>query len=115
MLRTVRKIERLEGRTPMLFVLICKDKPGEGLARRVATRPAHLAYLESLGDKLRCGGAMLNDETSEPRGSLLLIEVDDLEAAKAIAKGDPYWAADVFESVEVIPWRQAVGAVQIKG
>jgi uncharacterized protein len=97
----------------MLFVLICKDKPGEGLTRRLATRPAHLAYLQSLGDTIRCGGAMLSADASEPRGSLLIVEADNLDAAKAIAAGDPYAAAQVFESVEIMPWRQAVGAFKL--
>jgi uncharacterized protein len=97
----------------MLFVLICKDKPGEGLARRLAARPAHLAYLESLGEAVRCGGAMLNAEGTEPRGSLILIEAADLDAAKAIAAGDPYAVAEVFESVEILPWRQGAGVVKI--
>jgi uncharacterized protein YciI len=97
----------------MLFVLICKDKPGEGLTRRLAARPAHIAYLQSLGDKVRCAGAMLSADASEPRGSLLIIEAESLDAAKAIAAADPFAAAEVFESVEVLPWRQGVGAIQL--
>jgi uncharacterized protein len=96
----------------MLFVLICKDKPGEGLARRIATRPQHLAYLQSLGDKIRCAGGLLSPE-GEPRGSLIILEAEDLAAAKAIADADHYAGAGVFESVEVMPWRQALGAVQV--
>ena len=95
----------------MLFVFICKDKSGEGLSRRMANRPAHLAYLQSLGDKLKIAGPLLSEEG--PRGSLLIIEVEDLEAAKAIAAADPYAAADVFESVEIMPWRQTAGNAQL--
>lgn len=97
----------------MLFVLICRDRPGVGLERRMATRPAHLAYLQSLGDTVRCAGGLLDAQAAEPRGSLLIIEAETIEAARAIAAADPYAAADVFESVEVMPWRQAVGAVQL--
>lgn len=97
----------------MLFALICKDKPEDGLARRVATRPTHLAYLESLGDKLRAAGPLLSGEGGDPCGSLLIVEAESLEAAKAIAAADPYAAADVFASVDVMPWRQTVGAVTL--
>jgi uncharacterized protein YciI len=97
----------------MLFVLICKDRPGEGLSRRIATRPTHLAYLESLGDKLKAAGPLLSSEAGDPCGSLLIVEADTLEAAKAIAAGDPFSAANVFESVEVLPWRQSVGTVKM--
>jgi len=97
----------------MLFAVTCKDKPGEGLALRQATRPAHLAYLTSLGESLRCAGALLSPETGEPLGSLLILEAESLEAAKAVAAADPYAHAAVFESVEILPWRQAVGAVTL--
>ena len=52
----------------MLYVLICKDLPGEGLARRLKARPNHLAYLESLGEKVRVAGGLLSEDGKEPRG-----------------------------------------------
>lgn len=97
----------------MLYLLICKDKPGEGLARRVETRPDHLAYLSSLGDKVRIGGAFLSDDGKEPRGSVIVIEADSLDEARAMAAADPFAKAGVFESVEIHPWRQAAGVVPI--
>ena len=42
----------------MLFAVICKDK-ADSLPLRLANRPDHLAYLESLGDRLRCAGALV--------------------------------------------------------
>lgn len=38
----------------MLFLALCADKPGH-LPVRLENRPAHLAYLGTLGDKLRAG------------------------------------------------------------
>ena len=35
----------------MLYAVICTDKP-DSLALRMANRPEHVAYLESLGDRL---------------------------------------------------------------
>jgi uncharacterized protein YciI len=98
----------------MLYVLICKDKPGDGLARRMAARPDHLAYLQSLGDKVRIGGAILTADEKEPRGSVLIVEAATLDEARAIAAADPYAKADVFESVEIHTWRQAAGVVAVK-
>lgn len=97
----------------MLFVLICKDLPGEGLARRLKARPDHLAYLESLGAKIRAAGGLLSEDGTEPRGSMLIIEAADLDEARAIAAADPYAKAGVFADVEIHPWRQAVGAVSL--
>ena len=97
----------------MLFAVICKDKAADGLALRLANRPDHLAYLESLGDRLRCAGALLGSEGGDPLGSLLIVEADTLADAQALADDDPFAKIGVFESVEVRPWRLApVGAVR---
>jgi uncharacterized protein len=96
----------------MLFAVICKDKDG-ALPHRLANRPDHLAYLESLGDRLRCAGALLASEGGDPCGSLLVVEAGSLADAQAIADGDPFSKAGVFQSVEIKPWRLApVGALQ---
>ena len=97
----------------MLYVLICKDLPGEGLARRLKARPDHLAYLESLGEKLRAAGGLLSEDGKEPRGSMIIINADSLEEARAVAAADPYAKAGVFAHVEIHPWRQAVGSVSL--
>ena len=38
-------------------------------------------------------------------GSLVVIEAASLEAARAIAAGDPFAKAGLFASVEIRPWR----------
>ena len=91
-----------------LFVLICLDKPG-ALATRLATREAHLAYARDAGC-VRAGGAFL-DPDGHPEGSMIIVERDDLEAARAFAANDPYALAGVFASVEVKPWRLALGGL----
>lgn len=96
----------------MLYILICRDKPEVGLKRRMATRPDHLSYLESAGDKVRIGGAMLTSDEKSPIGSVLVIEADNIEEARAFAQSDPYAKADVFSEVEIHPWRQAAGVVK---
>lgn len=97
----------------MLYVLICKDKPGEGLEKRMQARPDHLAYLERLGEKVRIGGAFLTSDAAEPRGSVIIIEAENMEEAQAIAAADPYAKADVFSSVEIHPFRQGAGVVPV--
>jgi uncharacterized protein YciI len=91
-----------------LFAILCKDKPG-ALETRLATRPVHLDYLnQSKGLKL--AGALLGDD-GDPIGSLLIVEAEDLAAAQAQADNDPFTGAGVFESVEVRPWRLAIGSL----
>ena len=88
-----------------LFAVICRDKPGR-LDARLTTREAHLAWLNGSG-RVQLAGPFLED--GNPCGSLLIIEADDLDAAKAWVAEDPYAAADVFDSVEVMAWRKAIG------
>jgi uncharacterized protein YciI len=97
----------------MLYMLICKDRAEGGFALRMETRPDHLAYLESLGPKLRVGGALLSEDAKEPRGSVIIVDVGSLDEAKAIAAADPYAKAGVFADVEIHPFRQAMGAAPL--
>ena len=85
----------------MLFAIICTDKPGS-LDLRLATRPAHLAYLETVTVK---GAGPFLDAAGNPNGSLVIIEANDLAAAQAIAADDPYAKAGLFASVDIRPWK----------
>lgn len=86
----------------MLFALICTDKPGH-LQVRMDNRPAHLAFLESLGDAMKGAGPFLGSD-NKPNGSLVLIEAENLAAAEAIGTQDPYAKVGLFASVDVRPW-----------
>lgn len=88
-----------------LFVMIAKDKPGTG-EQRTATRPVHLEHLKAMGDKLVLAGALMGED-GNPEGSLLVLEAENLDAAKATLLADPFIAAGIFGSVEVKPWRVA--------
>ena len=92
----------------MLFIATCVDKP-QSLDTRLANRPAHLAYLEGLGSKVKIGGAILADDLKTPVGSMLIFEGESETDIRAILAEDPYARAGLFESVTVKPWRQAVG------
>jgi uncharacterized protein YciI len=88
----------------MLFALINTDRPGS-LDLRLATRSAHLAYLEGESGKIVSGGALL-DASGQPAGSLLVVEMEDRAAAEAFIAADPYTKAGLFESTVVRPFRQ---------
>jgi hypothetical protein len=89
----------------MLFALVCTDRPGS-LDLRLATRPNHLAYLETYQDRLVHAGALL-DLDGRPCGSLLVIEAEDRSAAEGFAIADPYAKAGLFESTVIRPFRPA--------
>ena len=88
-----------------LFAMIAKDKPGTG-DKRTATRPVHLEHLKAMGEKLVLAGALMGAD-GNPEGSLLVLEAESLEAAKATLLADPFIAEGIFGAVEVKPWRVA--------
>lgn len=89
----------------MLFAFACIDKPGSADIRS-GNRPAHLAHLEALGERLITAGPFLADDGETPVGSLIVVECADRAAAEALAAADPYAAAGLFERVEIRPWRR---------
>lgn len=88
----------------MLFAFLCTDKPGH-LNVRMDTRPAHLEHLNKLNadGTLKMAGPFLDDD-GKPNGSLVIVEVEDMAAARALAEADPYYQAGLFEKVEVKPY-----------
>ncbi len=89
----------------MLYAMIAKDRPGTS-EKRLAVRPVHLQHLDSLGQQLRLAGALL-DETGTPEGSLVVIEAESMDAAKAVFHADPFVSEGIFETIEIKPWRLA--------
>ena len=87
----------------MLFALICTDRPAS-LELRLATRPAHLAYLEQYAAKLVQAGPLLDTE-GRSAGSLLVVDVEDRAAAEGFAAADPYARAGLFESTVIRAYR----------
>lgn len=89
----------------MHFVISCTDKPGQPELRQ-ANRPDHIEYLDRHSDSILAAGPTLSDDAEAPNGSVLIMEFEDLAAARAFAEGDPYNIAGVFESVSIKPWKK---------
>lgn len=88
------------------FAVICRDNPG-ALQIRLDTRDAHLGFLRDSGAAVLMAGPLIED--GEMRGSLLIIEAESLGAAQDWAASDPYKAAGLFDSTEVIEWKKVIG------
>ncbi len=91
----------------MLFVALCTDKP-DHVDLRLSTRAAHLAFLETHAAKVKLGGPFLAGDS--PVGSMLILDCESEDAARALLADDPYAKAGLFSSVEVRPWKRVVGA-----
>jgi uncharacterized protein YciI len=90
-----------------LFVLHCIDKPG-ALDVRIDTRKAHLDYIAGLPGVMKLGGPLLSEDGAMA-GSLMIIEAEDLQAAKAFNAVDPYTQAGLWGSVDIRPFRATIG------
>ena len=88
-----------------LFAVTCRDKPG-ALQIRLDTREAHLEYLKN-SDIVFMAGPLL--EEGEMRGSLVVLDTEDMASAQAWVDGDPYGHASLFQSVEIREWKKVIG------
>jgi hypothetical protein len=91
----------------MHFAIICLDKPDHGQVR-ADNRPAHLDHLKANAERMLAVGPLLSDDGERPVGSLLIMEFEDLDQARAFADNDPYNKAGLFESVTIRPWRKVL-------
>lgn len=95
----------------MWYFIHAHDRPGS-LEARLAARPAHVGRLQALVDdgRLLTAGPLPAIDANDPgpagfSGSMLVVEFESLQAARDWAAEDPYFAAGVYESVEVFPFR----------
>ncbi len=92
-----------------LFAIHCLDKPGHVKVRQ-DNRKDHLAWLETYRTSILVAGPMMAPDGESPAGSLLILDLPDLEAAYAWCTADPYARAGLFESVVVRPYKVVFGA-----
>jgi len=98
----------------MYYAIMAEDVENS-LENRLKSRPDHLARLEQLKQqgKLFAAGPLPAIDSEEPgeagfTGSLVIAEFDSLEAAKAWADADPYFAAGVYKTVTVKPYKKVL-------
>ena len=92
----------------MLFMVFHEDKD-DALALRLATRSAHLAYVKDF--KILFGGPTLENDLESMNGSLIIVDLPDLQAADAFVANDPYTRAGLFKRSTIKPVKQAAGPV----
>jgi len=83
------------------------DKDGAANLRQ-ANRADHLAYLEASGSVIAMAGPLQN-EMGGMIGSLIVLDLPDMDAARAWAEADPYAKAGLFRDVQLHPWKKVIG------
>ncbi|CCW19082.1 YciL protein [Sphingobium indicum BiD32] len=90
----------------MFYAVIARDRP-HGQEQRNALRSPHFDYLNGLGRKVVFAGALFGDD-GRMDGSLMVVEAESLDDAKALAAGDPFAVQGLYASWEVKRWTFAV-------
>ncbi|WP_018077289.1 YciI family protein [Thiobacillus denitrificans] len=100
----------------MFYAIVGQDAP-DSLAKRLASRPAHLERLHALqqAGRLLLAGPFPAIDSNDPgaagfTGSLIVAEFDSLADAQVWADADPYVAAGIYAAVSVKPFRKTLPA-----
>jgi uncharacterized protein YciI len=96
----------------MQFVVTAWDgTDADAPARRLEVRPSHLEGIRPLVQRgnILVGGAIL-DDAGTMIGSVLLTDFDTREDLDAWLSHDPYVTGGVWVTIDVRPYRVAVGA-----
>ena len=88
----------------MLFVVYCKDKPGD---LRGKLRGDHLRHVVANPKPYKFGGPLMSDD-GRVIGSFILFEVEDRAQLDAVMAADPYFRDGLYQSVEIHATRQVV-------
>ncbi|MBM3564688.1 MAG: hypothetical protein FJX42_01060 [Alphaproteobacteria bacterium] len=93
----------------MHYVVIAHDGTDEkALDRRMKAREAHLAGAKQMKQdgRMLMGGAMM-DDAGKMIGSVMVVDFPDRARLDAWLKNDPYTTGDVWQKIEVRPYRIA--------
>ncbi|MEO0467170.1 MAG: YciI family protein [Pseudomonadota bacterium] len=91
-----------------LFLITCRDKPG-ALDVRLANRAAHLEWATAYKDSIAMIGPLFADDGETFTGSAIVKEAASKADVEAWCRDDPYAKAELFESVEIRPFRWVMG------
>ena len=93
----------------MQFILLAYDGTDtQALERRMKVREEHLGKIDILkktGEFL-CGGAILDDD-GKMIGSMIVYDYPDRQALDQMLKNEPYFTENVWEKIEIRPFRMA--------
>jgi uncharacterized protein YciI len=96
----------------MLFMFRLLDKP-HAADLRDRVRPEHKAYLAQVAAHIAFAGPLVADDGKAMVGSLLVIDFDSRDAARAWLADEPFTRAGLYASTELLAfvnlWPQKTG------
>jgi hypothetical protein len=93
---------------PTHVSVVCHDGPEAGPKRRAAAQ-AHLAYVESILDRVLMAGPLYSEDGAAMVGSIYIFKTTSLAEARQLLEDDPYFKAAFWKSVEIQPMLPAAG------
>jgi uncharacterized protein YciI len=84
----------------VIYLFRLLDKP-DGAALRQRVRPEHKAYLAQVADRIAFAGPLTHDDGVTMMGSVLAIDFDSREAARAWLADEPFTRAGLYAGVEI--------------
>jgi uncharacterized protein YciI len=89
----------------MLYCLVCIDKE-DSIETRMQNREEHLRYVKET-NVVKFAGPFLSEEDTMI-GSLIVIDVENKEAAELWSINDPYKKADLFKKIEIFKFKHLI-------
>jgi hypothetical protein len=84
----------------MIFIFHLLDRP-DAAPLRERVRPEHKAYLGAVADRIAFAGPLTGDDGATMIGSLLAIDFDSRDAARAWLADEPFTREGLYASVEL--------------
>ncbi|MGW5361092.1 YciI family protein [Actinopolymorpha pittospori] len=94
----------------MQYFVYGRDRPG-AFALKVSLKEDHWSFMDGYGELMVARGPTLtgDDEDAESTGSLHIVDLPDVDAARAFAYEEPYYRAGAFESVLLCRFHNVLG------
>jgi uncharacterized protein YciI len=67
----------------------------------LVNRDDHVEYVKSQSVKLLLAGPLMNDETVDPMGTLLIVEADKRSDVESYAQNNPYNKVGLFAESQI--------------
>ncbi|WP_405796391.1 YciI family protein [Streptomyces sp. NBC_01506] len=92
----------------MEFFCYHRDRPGS-LALREKLLEEHWSYMDGYADEMIARGPTMRGDGETPTGSVHILDLPDVAAARAFAFDEPGYQAGVYRDVLLRRWRNVLG------
>ena len=89
----------------MQFLILATDKANREMIRD-ELRGIRIKWLDANKGRILAAGGMVDDHNRHVSGGLLIIDAESRADAEEFANGDPFTAADLYETIKIVRWRK---------